>query len=171
MQNALTKIYKAETLSERLQIPGLDPKRADIITAGAVILEQIFVDLKIENLTLSSYALREGIIMNYIQQRSGEFDFGHLTDVRYNSVIHLCELTNYDKEHSTQVMKLANKIFDVIRLKSEFNEDDREYLEAACLLHDIGYYISHTDHLQEIYGFCQARRQFSKYLPIFSQAL
>ncbi|MDQ3021416.1 MAG: Ppx/GppA family phosphatase [Bacteroidota bacterium] len=150
-QNALNKIYKADTISERLEIPGLDPKRADIITAGAVILEQIFNELNIEKMTLSGFALREGIIMNYIQQRSGEFDFGHLTDVRYNSVIHLGELTNYDKVHSEHVMKLANKIFDFIKLKFEFSEDDREYLEAACLLHDIGYYISHTDHHKHSY--------------------
>lgn len=150
-QNALTKIYKAETLQERLEIPGLDPKRADIITAGAVILEQIFQDLNIEKLTLSGYALREGIIMNYIQQRSGEYDFGHLTDVRYNSVIHLGELTNYDKEHAAQVLKLSNKIFDFIKLKFELSDDDREYLEAASMLHDIGYYISHTDHHKHSY--------------------
>jgi exopolyphosphatase / guanosine-5'-triphosphate,3'-diphosphate pyrophosphatase len=151
LQNALNKIYKAETNSERLQIPGLDPKRADIITAGAVILEQIFNELNLEKMTLSSYALREGIIMNYIQQGSGEFDFGHLKDVRYNSVVHLGELTNYDKVHSEQVMKLANKIFDFIKLKFEFSDEDREYLEAACLLHDTGYHISHTDHHKHSY--------------------
>lgn len=148
---AIEKIYKAETLAERLSIPGLDPKRADIITAGAVILEQIFSDLKIEKMTLSSFALREGIIMNYIQQRSGEFDFGHLTDVRYSSVRHLGERTNYDREHSEQVLKLANKIFDFVKLKFEFSDDEREYLEAAALLHDIGYYISHTDHHKHSY--------------------
>lgn len=148
---AIEKIYDAETLTERLSIPGLDPKRADIITAGAVILEQIFSDLKIEKMTLSSFALREGIIMNYIQQRSGEFDFGHLTDVRYSSVRHLGERTNYDKEHSDQVLKLANKIFDFVKLKFEFSDDEREYLEAAALLHDIGYYISHTDHHKHSY--------------------
>jgi exopolyphosphatase/guanosine-5'-triphosphate,3'-diphosphate pyrophosphatase len=148
---AIEKIYDAETLTERLSIPGLDPKRADIITAGAVILEQIFSDLKIEKMTLSSFALREGIIMNYIQQRSGEFDLGHLTDVRYSSVRHLGERTNYDKEHSDQVLKLANKIFDFVKLKFEFSDDEREYLEAAALLHDIGYYISHTDHHKHSY--------------------
>ena len=148
---ALEKIYDAETLAERLSIPGLDPKRADIITAGAVILEQIFSDLKIEKMTLSSFALREGIIMNYIQQRSGEFDFGHLTDVRYSSVRHLGERTNYDRDHSDQVLKLANKIFDFVKLKFEFSDDEREYVEAAAILHDIGYYISHTDHHKHSY--------------------
>lgn len=151
LNNAISRIYKAETISERLEIPGLDPKRADIITAGAVILEQIFDELNLESMTLSTYALREGIIMNYIRQRSGEFDLGHLKDVRYNSVIHLGELTNYDKTHSEQVMKLANKIFDFIKLKFEFSDTDREYLEAACLLHDIGYHISHTDHHKHSY--------------------
>ncbi|MEZ4822784.1 MAG: HD domain-containing protein [Ignavibacteria bacterium] len=143
--------YKADTTQERLKIPGLDPKRADIITAGAVILEQIFTDLKIEKMTLSGYALREGIIMNYIQQNSGEFEFGHLTDVRYSSVIHLGERTNYDKEHSIQALKLANKIFDFIKSKFNLTDDDREYLEAATLLHDIGYYISHSDHHKHSY--------------------
>ncbi len=150
-QNALNKIYKAETITERLEIPGLDPKRADIITAGAVILEQVFGELNLEKMTLSTYALREGIIMNYIQQNSGEFDFGHLTDVRYNSVIHLGELTNYDKIHSEHVMKIANKIFDFMKLKFELSDDDREYLEAAALLHDIGYHISHSDHHKHSY--------------------
>ena len=150
-QNALEKIYKAETLQERLKIPGLDPHRADIITAGAVILEQIFSDLDIERMTLSSYALREGIIINYIQKKSGEYDLGHLTDVRYNSVIHLGELTGYDKVHAAHVLKLANKIFDFIKLKFGLTDQDREYLEAASLLHDIGYHISHTDHHKHSY--------------------
>ncbi|MEO6696229.1 MAG: Ppx/GppA phosphatase family protein [Ignavibacteria bacterium] len=150
-QNALSKIYKAETLAERLNIPGLDPKRADIITAGAVILEQIFLELNLEKITLSSYALREGIIMNYMHQKSGEYDFGHLNNVRYNSVIHIGELSNYDKKHAFHVMKLSNKIFDFMKLKFQLNDNDREYLESASLLHDIGYYISHTDHHKHSY--------------------
>lgn len=151
LYTAVEKIYKADTTQERLKIPGLDPKRADIITAGSVILEQIFTDLEIEKMTLSGYALREGIIMNYIQQNSGEFDFGHLTDVRYSSVIHLGERTNYDKDHSVHVLKLANKIFDFVKTKFDLTDDDREYLEAATLLHDIGYHISHSDHHKHTY--------------------
>lgn len=151
LQSAVNKIYKAETNEERLKIPGLDPKRADIITAGAIILEQIFEELELEKMTLSTYALREGIIMNYMQLRSGGTDLGHLKDVRYRSVIHLGERTNYDREHAFQVLKLSNKIFDFIKLKFELSDNDREYLEAASLLHDIGYYISHTDHHKHSY--------------------
>ena len=148
---ALNKIYSSETRSERLSIPGLDPKRADIITAGGVILEQIFSELKIDKMTFSGYALREGIIMNYIQKSSGESDFGHLKNVRYNSVLYLCELCNFDRTHSFQVLKIAGKIFDNLKEKFELTDNDREYLEAATLLHDIGYHISHTDHHKHSY--------------------
>lgn len=149
--NALETIYKAETKNERIAVPGLDPKRADIITAGALILEQIFTDLNIDKITLSGYALREGIIMNYIQQNSREFSTEHLKNVRYNSAIHLGEQTNFDKEHSFQVMKISRRIFDFIKLKFGFTDEDREFLEVASLLHDIGYYISHTDHHKHSY--------------------
>ena len=151
LENVFSKIFNAETKFSRIAISGLDPKRADIITAGAVILEQITAELKIDKITLSGYALREGIIMNYIQQNSGEYDFGHLKNVRYNSVVYLGELTNFDREHAFQVMKTADKIFDFIKLKFGLSDDDREYLEAAALLHDIGYHISHTDHHKHSY--------------------
>lgn len=151
LQNAVNRIYKAETKHERTEIQGLDPKRADIITAGAVITEQIFSELNIDKMTLSGYALREGIIMNYIQQNSNDYDSSHLKNVRYNSTIHLGELTNFDREHAFHVMKLADKIFDFVKLKSGLSDDERIYLEAASLLHDIGYYISHTDHHKHSY--------------------
>ncbi|MBK6771527.1 MAG: Ppx/GppA family phosphatase [Ignavibacteria bacterium] len=149
--NAVSSIYKAETKNERLSIPGLDPKRADIITAGAVILEQIFTDLNIDKMTLSGYALREGIIMNYIQQNSREYSIDHLKNVRYNSAVHLGEQTNFDKEHAFHVMKLSGRIFDFIKLKLGLTDEEREYLEVASLLHDIGYSISHSDHHKHSY--------------------
>jgi len=52
-------------LKKRLKIKGIEEKRADIIPAGLIILRQIFKLLKNENMTVSDFALREGIILNY----------------------------------------------------------------------------------------------------------
>ncbi len=148
---ATDKIFEAETLQQRLSIPGLDPKRADIITAGAIILRQIFEGLGLEKMTVSNFALREGIITNQIQQASGHYDFNNLTDVRYGSVLHLGENTNFDRQHSLHVLGIAVKIFDFLKNRYSLTPEDRIYLEAACILHDVGHHISSNSHHKHSY--------------------
>ena len=148
---SVKRILKAETFEERKNIPGLDERRADIIVAGALIMEQIVNELELPAVTVSGYALREGILMDTINKETGAENLGHLSDVRYKSVLNLAKLCNYDKEHSQQVTKLALRIFDFLKLKFEMDEDAKEYLEAASILHDIGYHIAHSQHHKHSY--------------------
>ena len=149
--NAVKKILKAETNSERNKIPGLDSTRADIITAGAIILEQIFLELNLKKITLSNFALREGIILDTINKERGSEQLNFLSDVRYNSVINLAENSGYDRKHCEQVLRLGCKIFDFLKNKYDLNEKDKEYLEAASILHDVGHCISHSQHHKHSY--------------------
>ena len=55
-----------KTSSERMQIPGIEAKRADIIPAGLIILKKAFEIFNIKRMILSEYALREGIVYNFI---------------------------------------------------------------------------------------------------------
>lgn len=151
LDKIVKKILKAETIEDRKKIPGLDEKRADIIVAGALILEQIFNELELPSITVSNFALREGIILDTINQEFGDDHLGHLSDVRYNSVQHLADLCNYEKEHAEQVTKIALRIFDFLKLKFELDDRAKEYLEAGSLLHDIGYHIGHTQHHKHSY--------------------
>ena len=151
LESSVKKILKAETYNDRLKIPGLDPKRADIIVAGSIILEQIFEELKIKKLTISNYALREGIIFDSITSYSEDDVSMHLSNVRYKSVISLGEKAGFDKKHAAQVMSIAVKLYDFLKERYSLNENDEECLEAACLLHDIGYYISHSQHHKHSY--------------------
>jgi exopolyphosphatase/guanosine-5'-triphosphate,3'-diphosphate pyrophosphatase len=151
LAKAVKKIYKAETSNERADIPGLDPNRADIIPAGAVILEQLFAELKIKNITLSTFALREGIMIDTISKELTGFQLGNLSDVCYNSIITLAENCGYDKLHCEQVLKLSVSIFDFLKDKYSLTDKDKEYLEAAALLHDIGHRVSHSQHHKHSY--------------------
>lgn len=149
--NAVKKILKAETNSVRNKIQGLDSARADIITAGAIILEQVFLELNLKKITLSNYALREEIILDTINKESGSEQLDFLSDVRYKSVINLAENSGYDRNHCEQVLRLGCKIFDFLKNKFDLNEKDKEYLEAASILHDIGHCISHSQHHKHSY--------------------
>lgn len=144
-------ILKCEKVSEVKNIKGLDPDRADIITSGIIILEQIFSELNIENITLSNFALREGILFDTINKEHNTLLSGDMDDIRYRSIINLAENCKYDKAHSQQVLKLSMKIFEEISGESGLSEIDKEYLEAAAILHDIGHNLSHAQHHRHSY--------------------
>ena len=154
LDTILKKIYKCNSIQQLIRLPGLDSNRADIITAGAIILEQIFNELSIRNITLSAYALREGIILDTIDKKTGRRNLGAISDIRYKSVLSLASRCNYDEAHAKQVLKFCSKIFDFVSTQMpEYNLGnlDIEYLEAAALLHDIGHHISHAQHHRHSY--------------------
>lgn len=145
-------VLSAGTLARRRDIPGIDPARADIIVAGVLILEQIFAQLKLKEMTTSVYALREGILLDTVQKQSGEDrSVDHLTDIRKASIYHLAESCHYEPRHAATVRRTALSLFDQLRALHGLGNAEREYLEAAAVLHDIGYHISHAQHHRHSY--------------------
>jgi len=61
-------IMSHKTTSERMNIPGIEEKRADIIPAGLIILKKAFELFNIKKMILSEYALREGIVYDVINK-------------------------------------------------------------------------------------------------------
>ncbi len=154
LSKIIKKITKCSNTKEIENIKGVDPDRVDILTAGALIVEQIFSGLNIDKVTLSTYALREGIILDTIDKSIGVKNLSFITNVRYKSVLQLAEHCNYDKKHSDKVTYLASKIFNFIKENFEeynLSDADREYLVAAGILHDIGHSISHSQHHRHSY--------------------
>lgn len=140
------EILKKKSYEDRKKIKGLDSKRADIIPAGAIILQTIVEELNIEKITLSDYALREGIVIDELQKKGFLNKFPNLRDIRMNSVMQLAKSSKYDLDHCIHVSKLAEQIFDQTRHIHKLDEENKEYLNAASILHDIGYHISHSQH-------------------------
>lgn len=148
---AVAEILEAKTVKQRLKIPGIDPQRADILPAGAILLEQIFKELKIKEMMISEYALREGILLDTIEKEYLIKDKEHLGNIRYGSVMHLAENFRIEKEHSAHVTKLALNIFDGTRKLHKLGNTEREYLEAATILHEVGGFVSHSQHHRHSY--------------------
>lgn len=57
------KILSAKTIDAREKIKGLEKKRVDVIPAGVIILRTFFDSLKLKKLTVSGFALKEGIVV------------------------------------------------------------------------------------------------------------
>jgi exopolyphosphatase/guanosine-5'-triphosphate,3'-diphosphate pyrophosphatase len=151
LYEAVEEILEAKTEKQRLKIQGLDEDRADIITAGALIVEQIFKELKIKEMIVSEYALREGIVLDTIEKKYMLKGKEHLSDLRYKSVMHIAENFRIEKEHALHVTHLALKIFDQTKKLHKLGSTEREYLEAAAILHEVGSFVSHSQHHRHSY--------------------
>jgi exopolyphosphatase/guanosine-5'-triphosphate,3'-diphosphate pyrophosphatase len=142
-----TRLIVSRTLQERLRIPGLEPRRADIAVAGALLLDAIIRRLDADEITLCDLSLREGLILDYIARHRKEIaQAERFPDVRRRSVFELAERCNYWPEHAQQVARLALTLFDQTRGIHGLTDREREWLEYASLLHDIGVHISYQRH-------------------------
>ena len=148
----LRKEVVALVLEQRLTMPGLDPRRADLVVAGAVLLDTILRRLGAEDLTLCDLALREGLVLDYIRRnRKHIAQVDSIPDVRRRSTLELAERCNYYAEHAQQVARLALALFDQTRAVHGLTDREREWLEYAALLHDIGAHISYERHHRHSY--------------------
>jgi exopolyphosphatase/guanosine-5'-triphosphate,3'-diphosphate pyrophosphatase len=148
----LRKRLVAADIEGRLQMPGLDPRRADLSVAGSVLLDTILRGLGAEDITLCDLALREGLVLDYIRRNSARIrKVERYPDVRRRSVVELGERCGYWSEHAQQVARLALSIFDQTRSVHGLADREREWLEYAALLHDIGVHISYDRHHRHSY--------------------
>jgi exopolyphosphatase / guanosine-5'-triphosphate,3'-diphosphate pyrophosphatase len=148
----LRKELTNRSIGERMKLPGLDPRRADLIVSGAVLLDTVLQRLGATEITLCDFALREGLVLDYIQRnRKHIAQAGQYPDVRRRSVVELAERCSYWPEHASQVARLSLSIFDQTRSAHVLTDLEREWLEFAALLHDIGTHISYPRHHKHSY--------------------
>lgn len=132
---------------ERAGLKGLDEKRISLLPAGLVLVQYVLKNFGIKRVKISSQALREGIILRYINQEMDDLQNREFFESpRRRSVMELVHKCDWHEQHSKHVAKLALQLFDNFRDELELEDVDRELLEYACYMHDIGYHISHRKH-------------------------
>ena len=145
LQTVVRAIAEAPDVASRSEIPGIDSTRADIILAGAIILEEFAISLDITEFTYCDFALREGLLFNEMQRLSpgGSDDIRH---VALASATKLAMRCDDDFSHAQSVARLACTLFDQLSHHFELDLNDRLYLETASLLANVGITVSHAKH-------------------------
>jgi exopolyphosphatase/guanosine-5'-triphosphate,3'-diphosphate pyrophosphatase len=131
------------TLRQREELPGLSRDRADLILAGAVILQQLMEIGRFDAITVSGQGLREGVFYEHFLVGEHPPLF---SDMRGFSVQNLARIYNYEAIHSAKVRDLAISLFDQLRALHGYGEWERELLGYAAILHDIGVAVGYYDH-------------------------
>jgi exopolyphosphatase/guanosine-5'-triphosphate,3'-diphosphate pyrophosphatase len=132
--------------AERGSIPGIKPGRADVILAGALVVEGVLEAGGFDGIEATEAGLREGVFFERLLQHNGDPPL--VDDVRRASVLNLAAQYRVDPAHTEHVAKLALGLFDELAAAELHAGDpiERELLWAACCLHDIGMSVDYDDH-------------------------
>jgi exopolyphosphatase/guanosine-5'-triphosphate,3'-diphosphate pyrophosphatase len=134
------------TLAQRTKMAGLDARRADQMPAGSMVAVVAMELFGIAELTMSAWALREGIVLEVIGRADPALWTSDAHAIRRSSVLGLARRCNWDEAHSRHVTRLALALFDATIDLHHFGADERELLDHASLLHDIGTHVAHESH-------------------------
>lgn len=126
---------------EREAVPGLSPDRADVIAAGVITFRWILDRARRDELVISGVGVREGALMRQLLPAPHLVD-----DVRRFSVGNLFRHYAQPLIHTENVRALALQLFDALAPVHHLGPRDRQLLEAASILHDIGMTVSYYRH-------------------------
>lgn len=142
--DAVVDGLRAMTAGEIAALPPVGAPRAGSILAGAILLQELAARAGVDRLFLCDRALREGLVLEALGAPAGEEPAG--AEVRRRQVLDLASRAPGMLVHAQQVARLAVRLFDLAAPVHNLGAREREWLEFAALLHDIGHSIHFERH-------------------------
>ena len=136
--------------AQRLALPGMSDRRAEIIVSGAIILQVAMELLEVSEIKICERALREGVVVDWmITHGLIENRMSFQDSVRARSVQKMAYKYKADGD---RVARFAITLFDQTwGILHDWDVLEREYLWAAAVLHNSGHYVGHSAHHKHSY--------------------
>jgi len=123
---------------DELEIPGLGAERAPVFAGGIAILAEVMSTLKIEQMEISSGALREGLLYDMLGRL-------HHEDARERSIQSMQRRYHVDTEQAQRVEGTAAVLLDQVQRGWQLTDEHyRQLLVWAARLHEVGLDIAHA---------------------------
>jgi exopolyphosphatase/guanosine-5'-triphosphate,3'-diphosphate pyrophosphatase len=136
-------LFRELPLQKRQTLAGLSSDRADIILPGAMVLLAVMDRIRAKSIQLSVNGLREGVFFELFWS---DLDQPIMPSVRKYSVLNLARNYAYERGHANHVSYLAGRLFEQLAPLHGYGSEERELLNAAALLHDLGRIVGYSDH-------------------------
>ena len=148
----IVKLIARLPLEQRRRIPGIGPRRAEIISAGAVVYAELLERCHLRQFRYSPLGLRDGILA----QMAAEYDRStrsrrQIESERWESLKHAMEHYRVDPHHALQVRESALALFSSLKAVHQLPPEYREWLSAAALLYEVGDFVNRSGHHRHTY--------------------
>jgi exopolyphosphatase/guanosine-5'-triphosphate,3'-diphosphate pyrophosphatase len=156
-------------LDQRLAMPGIGPRRAEIIIAGGNVYSELLTRLGLSSFRYLPLGLRDGVLAQMVADYDSHTKVHRQVESeRENSLRDLQNHYGVDKRIAERIRRNSVELFRKLKSIHRLPPEYEEWLTAAALLHEIGSYINragrhrHTYYLiahSEIFGYTTQQRE------------
>lgn len=154
--------------AHRAAVPGVGPRRSEIIIGGAQVYATLLERLRLPGFRYSALGLRDGILAQMLADIDTRASVHRtIENERWDGVLQVCERYGIDANKAEPVREHACRLFDELKRVHELPEEYRLWLEAAAMMNEVGKFMNHQGHHRhtqyiiansEIFGFSPEQR-------------
>jgi exopolyphosphatase / guanosine-5'-triphosphate,3'-diphosphate pyrophosphatase len=133
-------------------VPGIGPRRAEIICAGAVAYAELLERCHLAGFRYSALGLRDGILAQMAADYDRSTRSGRaIESERWESIKRAVEHYRVDLHHALHVRDAALLLFSSLKSVHQLPLEYREWLSAAAMLYEVGDYVNRNGHHRHTY--------------------
>jgi exopolyphosphatase / guanosine-5'-triphosphate,3'-diphosphate pyrophosphatase len=156
------------TLPEREAVPGIGPRRAEIIVAGTQVFAEVLESFGLSGFRYSPLGLRDGVLAQMLAEQDARATIHReFEQQRWESVLATARRYGIDPRQADPVRAHALQLFRELKSLHDLPAEYESWLAAAALLRDTGKFINHQNHHRhtqyiisssELYGYNRLQR-------------
>ena len=161
----IAKMLARLPLEQRIKLPGVGPRRAEIVIAGAVVYAELLERCQLAGFRYSPLGLRDGLLA----QMAAEYDRStrsgkHIQSERWDSIRAAVAHYRVDMDHALQVREAATHLFKTLKSVHRLPPEYEEWLSAAAMLYEVGDYVNRNGRHRHAY-YIVAHSEILGYTP------
>lgn len=163
------KELSRRNLAQRRALPGIGPRRAEIIIAGAMVFSELMDLCKLPSFRYLPLGLRDGLLAQMLADYDAGTKVRERVDYeRHEALVTLAKHYGGDLVFAQRIRDLTMQLFNRLKSVHQLPAEYADWLEAAATLHEVGSYINrsgrrrHTYYIianSEIFGFTPVQRR------------
>jgi exopolyphosphatase/guanosine-5'-triphosphate,3'-diphosphate pyrophosphatase len=156
------------TNSQRSSVPGIGPKRSEIVVAGAHVYASLLEHFALPGFVYSELGLRDGILDQMLAEQDAKTTAHQQFErERWQGVLATCKRYGVDPRQADAVRQHALQLFRDLQPVHELPDEYRYWVEAAAMMRDVGKFMNYQGHHRhaqyiiansELFGFTPQQR-------------
>jgi exopolyphosphatase / guanosine-5'-triphosphate,3'-diphosphate pyrophosphatase len=153
---------------DRAAVPGIGPRRSEIIVGGALVYANLMERLGLKGFRYSPLGLRDGMLAQMLAEVDLRTSVHQkIESERWAGVLEVCRRYGIELRKVEPVREHVVQLFDQLARVHELPEEYKLWLEAAAMMMDVGKFMNHQGHYRhtqyilansEIFGFSPEQR-------------